>query len=57
MRSPDLFSPSFRPPRHTVVLCHGLYGYGVKGQVHYWANVQDVMKECGVDLLVVEVPS
>ncbi|KAL7413433.1 Alpha/Beta hydrolase protein [Mrakia frigida] len=57
MREPDLFSPSFEPPKHTVVLCHGLYGYGVKGQIHYWANVQEVMKECGVDLLVVEVPS
>jgi len=57
MRSPDLYPPDFRPPRLKVVLCHGLYGYGVRGQIHYWANVQDVLAECGVDLLVVEVPS
>lgn len=57
MRSPDLYEPDFRPPRLKVVLCHGLYGYGVRGQIHYWANVQDVLAECGVDLLVVEVPS
>ncbi|CED84603.1 E [Phaffia rhodozyma] len=61
MRSPDIYSPNFKPPKYKVVLCHGLYGYGVKGkpgsQIHYWANVQDVLMECGVDLLVVEVPS
>jgi triacylglycerol lipase len=57
MRSPQLWSPDFKPPRYPIVLCHGLYGYGVKGQIHYWANVQDVLKECGAEVLVVEVPS
>lgn len=61
MRSREVYSANFKPPKHKVVLCHGLYGYGVKGkpgsQIHYWANVQDVLMECGVDLLVVEVPS
>jgi hypothetical protein len=52
--------PGFPPPKHTIVLCHGLYGYGVRGkpggEIHYWAHVHEVLVGCGAEVLVVEVP-
>ncbi|EJD51017.1 alpha/beta-hydrolase [Auricularia subglabra TFB-10046 SS5] len=64
MRNPTLYAP-VRAPRHPVVLCHGLYGFDVRGpssfprlQMHYWSNVLDVLrKTVGANVLVAAVPS
>lgn len=51
-----------KAPRHPIVLCHGLYGFDVRGpfwglEIHYWANVLDILrKKIGVDVIVRGVP-
>ncbi|KAL5501802.1 hypothetical protein ACEPAH_9062 [Sanghuangporus vaninii] len=63
MNNPTLFNP-VRIPRNPIVLCHGLYGYDVRGpsnfpmlQLHYWANVLKVLKKkFGVEVIVTGVP-
>jgi triacylglycerol lipase len=61
MSSPVIFSP-VRAPRHPIVLCHGLYGFDVRGpflglEIHYWAAVLDLLrKRIGADVVVRGVP-
>ncbi|WVW86809.1 hypothetical protein I302_108864 [Kwoniella bestiolae CBS 10118] len=53
-----------KPPRETVVLCHGLYGFSTATPIplfpslklHYWANVLDVLRnKIGANVVVVGV--
>ncbi|WWC65926.1 uncharacterized protein I303_108548 [Kwoniella dejecticola CBS 10117] len=53
-----------KPPRETVVLCHGLYGFSTATPIplfpslklHYWANVLEVLRnKVGADVVVVGV--
>ncbi|KAH9932712.1 alpha/beta-hydrolase [Epithele typhae] len=61
---PALYDP-VRTPRYPIVLCHGLYGFDVRGpsafpilQQHYWSNVLAVLrKSVGAEVLVTGVPS
>ncbi|QRV91878.1 triacylglycerol lipase [Ceratobasidium sp. AG-Ba] len=63
MNCPALFDP-VRAPRNKIVLCHGLYGFDVRGpsafprlQLHYWSNVLDILKgKVGADVVVTGVP-
>jgi len=60
---PLLFDP-VRKPRYPLVLCHGLYGFDVRGpsafpflQMHYWSNVMRILKKkIGADVIVTGVP-
>ncbi|KLO15953.1 alpha/beta-hydrolase [Schizopora paradoxa] len=60
---PLLFDP-VRRPRYPLVLCHGLYGFDVRGpsafpflQMHYWSNVMRILKKkIGAEVLVTGVP-
>ncbi|KDQ62077.1 hypothetical protein JAAARDRAFT_65899 [Jaapia argillacea MUCL 33604] len=64
LKNPVLYDP-LRAPRHPIVLCHGLYGFDVRGpsawpslQMHYWANVLNILKrKVGADVIVTAVPS
>ncbi|KAF8529310.1 Alpha/Beta hydrolase protein [Hysterangium stoloniferum] len=61
--NPQLFNP-VRAPRHPIVLCHGLYGFDVRGpeafpklRMHYWSNVLHVLrKKVGATVVVTGVP-
>ncbi|KAL4080784.1 alpha beta-hydrolase [Scleroderma citrinum] len=63
MNNPTLFDP-LRLPRYPIVLCHGLYGFDVRGpsafpslRYHYWSNVLDILKKrIGADVIVTAVP-
>ncbi|PIL35154.1 hypothetical protein GSI_02943 [Ganoderma sinense ZZ0214-1] len=62
--NPALYEP-LRKPRYPIVLCHGLYGFDVRGpssvpilQHHYWSNVLNVLRgKVGAEVLVTGVPS
>ncbi|KAL7279657.1 hypothetical protein ACG7TL_006064 [Trametes sanguinea] len=64
MSHPALYDP-VRKPRYPIVLCHGLYGFDVRGpsafpmlQQHYWSNVLNVLRgKVGAEVLVTGVPS
>ncbi|KAF9241090.1 alpha beta-hydrolase [Melanogaster broomeanus] len=64
MTNPALFDP-VRAPRYPIVLCHGLYGFDVRGpaafpslRLHYWANVLSILKnKLGADVIVTAVPT
>ncbi|KAF9649780.1 alpha/beta-hydrolase [Thelephora ganbajun] len=64
MLSPTLFDP-VRTPRHPIVLCHGLYGFDVRGpasfprlQQHYWHNILSILRgRVGAEVIVTSVPS
>lgn len=61
MRQPDLFEPP-RAPRYPIVLCHGLYGFDVRGpfmgyEYHYWSAASDVLQHrLGAPVLIFAVP-
>ncbi|CAO1620042.1 unnamed protein product [Sympodiomycopsis kandeliae] len=61
MQHPDILE-NVRSPRNTIVLCHGLYGFDVRGpffglEIHYWAVVLDILrKKIGADVVVRGVP-
>ncbi|KAI0076756.1 alpha/beta-hydrolase [Panus rudis PR-1116 ss-1] len=63
MNNPVLFEP-VRVPRYPIVLCHGLYGFDVRGpsaipflQQHYWENVLRVLRgSIGAEVVVTGVP-
>ncbi|KAE8271360.1 hypothetical protein A4X09_0g972 [Tilletia walkeri] len=61
MHMPALFSP-VRVPRNPIVLCHGLYGFDVRGpflglEIHYWAAVMDILKKrLGAHVIIRGVP-
>ncbi|KAI0683437.1 Alpha/Beta hydrolase protein [Cytidiella melzeri] len=64
MYNPALYNP-VRAPRQPVVLCHGLYGFDVRGpasfpilQKQYWSNVLEILrKQVGAEVIVTSVPS
>lgn len=64
MFSPTLFDP-VRTPRYPIVLCHGLYGFDVRGpssfprlQQHYWHNILNILRgRVGAEVIVTSVPS
>ncbi|TBU21832.1 alpha/beta-hydrolase [Dichomitus squalens] len=64
MHNPALYDP-VRKPRYPIVLCHGLYGFDVRGpssvpflRQHYWSNVLNVLRgKLGAEVLVTGVPS
>ncbi|CAH7686198.1 triacylglycerol lipase [Phakopsora pachyrhizi] len=61
---PVLFDP-VRVPRSPIVLCHGLYGFSVRGpssfprfQIHYWGKLLEILrKRLGVKVIIGRVPS
>lgn len=61
--NPALYDP-VRKPRHPIVLCHGLYGFDVRGpesfpmlRMHYWSNVLNILRrKVGADVIVTGVP-
>ncbi|KAG2131795.1 alpha beta-hydrolase [Suillus clintonianus] len=63
LRNPALYDP-IRAPRFPIVLCHGLYGFDVRGpaafpslRMHYWSNVLNILKKkVGADVIVTAVP-
>ncbi|KAA1099894.1 hypothetical protein PGT21_024073 [Puccinia graminis f. sp. tritici] len=58
-----LYDP-IRIPRHPIVLCHGLYGFAVRGpssfprfQIHYWGKLLEILRSrLGVKVIVGKVP-
>lgn len=61
MRHPALLE-HIKAPRNPIVLCHGLYGFDVRGpfwglEIHYWATVLDILrKKVGAEVIVCGVP-
>jgi triacylglycerol lipase len=61
MRHPALLK-DIKKPRNPIVLCHGLYGFDVRGpfwglEIHYWASVLDILREkVGAEVIVRGVP-
>ncbi|KAL0960595.1 hypothetical protein HGRIS_005628 [Hohenbuehelia grisea] len=61
--NPALYNP-LRAPRFPIVLCHGLYGFDVRGpasfpslRMHYWSNVLSVLRDkVGANVIVTTVP-
>ncbi|EMD39653.1 hypothetical protein CERSUDRAFT_132132 [Gelatoporia subvermispora B] len=64
LQHPTLYDP-VRKPRYPLTLCHGLYGFDVRGpssfpilQTHYWSSVLNILrKTVGAEVLVTGVPS
>lgn len=62
MRHPLLFSSKQTPPRYPIILCHGLYGFDVRGpfmglEYHYWSATLDVLRErVGAEVYAFAVP-
>ncbi|EPQ54812.1 alpha/beta-hydrolase [Gloeophyllum trabeum ATCC 11539] len=64
LQNPVLYDP-IRTPRHPIALCHGLYGFDVRGpssfpslQMHYWSNVLQILKKkVGAEVIVTSVPA
>ncbi|EKM49783.1 uncharacterized protein PHACADRAFT_265467 [Phanerochaete carnosa HHB-10118-sp] len=64
MCSPALYDP-VRAPRHPIALCHGLYGFDVRGpssfpilRQEYWSNVLNVLRQrIGAEVIVTAVPA
>ncbi|KAI9480799.1 MAG: Alpha/Beta hydrolase protein [Benjaminiella poitrasii] len=56
-------TPNYKAPREPIVLCHGLFGFDVRGpqnipalQFHYWAGVEDALAKLGAKIIVTKVP-
>lgn len=56
-------TPHYRAPRNPIVLCHGLFGFDVRGpknipvlQFHYWSGVEDTLAKLGAKIIVTKVP-
>ncbi|KAJ2613784.1 hypothetical protein H4S08_002027 [Coemansia sp. RSA 1365] len=54
--------PVYIAPRNPMVLCHGLYGFDVKGpeklpmlQVHYWRGIREALEDIGARVMVAKV--
>ncbi|KAI0247586.1 Alpha/Beta hydrolase protein [Lactifluus subvellereus] len=64
MQNPVLYDP-LRAPRYPIVLCHGLYGFDVRGpssfpslRMNYWSSILNILrKTVGADVIVTAVPS
>ncbi|ORX71414.1 alpha/beta-hydrolase, partial [Linderina pennispora] len=56
--------PIYVAPRHPMVLCHGLYGFDVRGpeklpllQFHYWRGIREALEQIGAKVVVAKVAS
>ncbi|RCI06086.1 hypothetical protein CU098_012488 [Rhizopus stolonifer] len=56
-------TPHYKAPREPIVLCHGLFGFDVRGpqnipalQFHYWGGVEDTLAKLGAKIIVTKVP-
>jgi hypothetical protein len=56
-------TPHYRAPREPIVLCHGLFGFDIRGpqnipalQFHYWSGVEDALAKLGAKIIVTKVP-
>ncbi|KAJ2058833.1 hypothetical protein GGI17_004782 [Coemansia sp. S146] len=55
--------PVYIAPRNPMVLCHGLYGFDVRGpeklpllQVHYWRGIREALENAGAKVVIAKVP-
>ncbi|KAL8293714.1 hypothetical protein RQP46_000415 [Phenoliferia psychrophenolica] len=60
LRHPTLYDPILAP-RHPIVLCHGLYGFDVRGpgffRLHYWGDLLKILRgKIGAEVFVTAVP-
>ncbi|GAA5893726.1 uncharacterized protein JCM6883_003619 [Sporobolomyces salmoneus] len=60
IRHPTLYDPILKP-RHPIVLCHGLYGFDVRGpgffRLHYWGDMLKILRgKIGAEVYVTAVP-
>ncbi|KAK4056704.1 hypothetical protein OIO90_002256 [Microbotryomycetes sp. JL221] len=60
MRHPALHDPVLKP-RLPIVLCHGLYGFDVRGptffRLHYWGDLLKILRgKIGAEVFVTSVP-
>ncbi|TFY67674.1 hypothetical protein EVG20_g3856 [Dentipellis fragilis] len=63
LQCPVLYDP-LRAPRNPIVLCHGLYGFDVRGpsvfpslRMHYWSSILGILrKTVGAEVIVTSVP-
>ncbi|GAA5925706.1 esterase/lipase family protein [Sporobolomyces koalae] len=60
IRHPTLYDPILKP-RHPIVLCHGLYGFDVRGpgffRLHYWGDLLKILRgKIGAEVYVTAVP-
>ncbi|KAM0791325.1 hypothetical protein ACM66B_005795 [Microbotryomycetes sp. NB124-2] len=60
MRHPTLYDPIIKP-RLPIVLCHGLYGFDVRGpaffRLHYWGDLLKILRgKIGAEVFVTSVP-
>ncbi|GAA5898072.1 hypothetical protein JCM6882_003320 [Rhodosporidiobolus microsporus] len=60
VRHPTLYDPVLKP-RFPIVLCHGLYGFDVRGpgffRLHYWGDLLKILRgKIGAEVFVTAVP-
>ncbi|BGP32129.1 hypothetical protein JCM10296v2_003909 [Rhodotorula toruloides] len=60
VRHPVLYDPILKP-RFPIVLCHGLYGFDVRGpgffRLHYWGDLLKILRgKIGAEVFVTAVP-
>ncbi|GAA5833483.1 hypothetical protein JCM9279_001539 [Rhodotorula babjevae] len=60
VRHPTLYEPLLKP-RFPIVLCHGLYGFDVRGpgffRLHYWGDLLKILRgKIGAEVYVTAVP-
>ncbi|GAA5820189.1 hypothetical protein JCM11251_005518 [Rhodosporidiobolus azoricus] len=60
VRHPTLYDPLLKP-RFPIVLCHGLYGFDVRGpgffRLHYWGDLLKILRgKIGAEVFVTAVP-
>ncbi|BGP16325.1 hypothetical protein JCM10213v2_004327 [Rhodosporidiobolus nylandii] len=60
VRHPLLYDPVLKP-RFPIVLCHGLYGFDVRGpgffRLHYWGDMLKILRgKIGAEVFVTAVP-
>ncbi|KAG0938416.1 hypothetical protein G6F57_006863 [Rhizopus arrhizus] len=55
--------PSYVAPREPIVLCHGLFGFDIRGpesfpalQLRYWEGIEDSLAKLGAKVIVTKVP-
>ncbi|GAA5920607.1 hypothetical protein JCM1841_001470 [Sporobolomyces salmonicolor] len=59
-RHPTLYEPVLKP-RFPIILCHGLYGFDVRGpgffRLHYWGDMLKILRgKIGAEVYVTAVP-
>lgn len=56
-------APHYLAPREPIVLCHGLFGFDIRGpqnipalQFHYWSGVEETLAKLGAKVIITRVP-